>query len=213
MIASFTFNRQPLPQHAYQHFTPSTYLLETEEVLPGGFMPVFIEEEGRVRVQYARWGMPAQEVFAGSDRLVAPAQNIFQRPAFGESIRTRRCLIPVDGVQLRELITVNSPEYEMHHQHGELFCLAGIYAWRSGSWGEEALGIALVTTNSPLNLRGYSHAMPLILAPKAAQQWISEETSLNAIGELLHPAPLNNIRVRSIATAESAPSLVREQAA
>lgn len=213
MIASFTFNRQPLSQHAYQGFVPSTHLLEEEEVRPGSFMPVFLEEDGRVRVQYGRWGMPAQGVFAGSDRLVAPARNIFKRPAFGESIRMRRCLVPVDSVQLREMITVNSPEHEAYHQNGELFCLAGIYAYREGAWGEEALGIALVTAPSPLHLRDYSNTMPLVLSPQAAKSWLSSGTSLNVISNLLNPAPAQMLKVRSIGTGEAQPSVMHEQAA
>ena len=213
MIASFTFNRQASSQHAYQSFTPSTWLLESEEIQPGGFMPVFMEEEGRVRVQYGRWGMPAQGVLAGSDRLVAPAQNIFKRPSFGEAIRLRRCLVPVDSIQLREMITVNSPEHELYHQNGELFCLAGIYAWREGAWGEEALGIALVTAPSPLHWRDYSNTMPLVLSPQAAQSWISSGTSLNVIANLLHPAPANMLCVRSIDKGDAEPAILHEQAA
>ncbi|MEZ4686667.1 MAG: SOS response-associated peptidase family protein [Bacteroidia bacterium] len=213
MIASFTFNRQASSLHAYQSFTPSTWLLESEEVKPGGFMPVFIEEDGRVRVQYGRWGMPAQGVFAGSDRLVAPARNIFQRPSFGEAVRLRRCLVPVDSIQLREMITVNSPEHELHHQDDELFCLAGIYAWRDGSWGEEALGIALVTAPSPLHWRDYSSTMPLVLSPQAAKSWVNPETSLNVIANLLQPAPASMLRVRSISSGESRPAILHEQAA
>ena len=213
MIASITFNRNPQSQHAYQQFVPSTYFLEEEHVAPGSFMPVFICEDDQVRVKYGRWGMPAQEVAAGEDRLTASAQNIFQRPGFGEAIRLRRCLIPVDSFRVNEMITMNSPEHEFAHNDGELFCLAGIYAYREGAYGEEALGIAVVTTSSPLSWRGYSHTMPLMLAPEAAQSWIDPNANLNHIADLFHPAPAGMLQVRTVNPDEAMPAILHEQAA
>lgn len=189
MIASIHINQFASTQQPYAAFPP-VRLLERECVKPGEFLPSYMWEEGRVRIQYARWGMRPDGVAHQGERYEAPAHNLFQRPAYSASARLRRCLIPIDAFDIEDGILVDADYQTFHHQDKHALCIAGIYAERSGCWGEDATGIAMVTTHSPLNWSKRTDRLPLILSPKRAEAWINPETSLDTIAKLLAPQPI-----------------------
>jgi putative SOS response-associated peptidase YedK len=162
-------------------------------------LPV-ITNEKKDEIQMLNWGLIPQWMKSASDvvkiqnqTLNARSETIFDKSAFKESIRNRRCLIIVDGF------------YEHHHKNKKTFphhivrkdrdpmTLAGVWdIWRGN--GMERTTVSIVTTqanklmqrihNNPKTIDG--PRMPLILSQEKEKEWLTLEDE-NQLKELMIP--------------------------
>lgn len=162
-------------------------------------LPV-ITNEKKDEVQMLNWGLIPHWTKSVSDvvkiqnqTLNARSETIFDKPAFNESIRKRRCLILVDGF------------YEHHHKNKKTFphhivrkdrdpmSLAGVWdSWRGN--GMERTTVSIVTTranklmqrihNNPKTSDG--PRMPLILSQEKEKEWLTVDDE-NQLKELMVP--------------------------
>lgn len=112
-----------------------------------------------------KWGFHADR----SSRLLINArmETAFEKPAFREGMRYRRCLIPARGYYEWAKEQAGKQKYALEAAMEELTYLAGLYR-------HEAEGPALVILTRPA-LPGIGHIhprMPLILREKDADAWI-----------------------------------------
>jgi putative SOS response-associated peptidase YedK len=161
-------------------------------------LPVITNEKDEV--QMLNWGLiprwtksAADVVKIQNQTLNARSETVFEKPAFKESVRERRCLIIVDGF------------YEHHHKNKKTFphhivrkdrepmTLAGIWdTWRGN--GLERTTVSIVTTkanqlmqsihNNPKTSDG--PRMPLILSAEKEKGWLQLDDE-KSIQELMSP--------------------------
>jgi putative SOS response-associated peptidase YedK len=163
------------------------------------------QDQGDRELGRLRWGLvPGRwaEKRSGPPLINARAEGIDRQPAFAESFRERRCLIPADGFyewltdeRGKRPIWISRPD-------GELFALAGVWAELPARGSDEVLHSCAIVTCEPNQLiRPIHDRMPVVLAPEAEAAWLEPNDDLEALRELLLPAPEDSLVVREVSDA------------
>lgn len=118
------------------------------------------------------------------------AKGIITKPAFMNSIRSKRCLVLADGF-------IEGPEGEglsrpfiIYLKERKPFAMAGIWSeWTDKETGEIVKSFAIITTTANELLQEIRHhRSPVILNTNDYQKWL-RETNLASITSLLYPYP------------------------
>ncbi len=146
-----------------------------------------------------RWA----EKSSGRPLINARAESLASQPAFAESFRERRCLIPADGFyEWREDERGKTPCW-ITLRDGGLFAFAGIWAAipakASGDAGEMLHSCAIVTGPPNDLIRPIHDRMPVILHPEAESGWLDPELDEASLLELAGPLDSELLEVREVA--------------
>ncbi len=123
-------------------------------------------QEGKRDLGKLRWGlMPGRWAEKPGRPLInARAETVSTQPAYRESFKLRRCLLPADGFyEWKKLPTGKQPMW-MARPERELFSFAGIWAKLERSDGEIVHSCALITTEPNEMMRPIHDRMPVVLA-------------------------------------------------
>jgi putative SOS response-associated peptidase YedK len=131
---------------------------------------------GRRELVDARWGLVphwAKEAAIGNRLINARAETLAEKPAFRDSFRRRRCLIPADGFYEWQTLGKSKQPWLLRLAGGAPFAFAGLWSrWREPASGEELDTCAIVTT-TPNELAATVHdRMPVILPPDVFAAWL-----------------------------------------
>lgn len=139
-----------------------------------------------------RWGLvPSwtrpKEVRVGGI-INAKAETVATKPAFRESFRQRRCLVPADAFYEWEQGRKKRP-WAFQMKDGRPFAFAGLWdRWESAGLQLETVAILTTTTNEVL--RPVHDRMPVILPPKDYSAWLDQDLQDTAtLQQLLRPYP------------------------
>ena len=124
-----------------------------------------------------------------SRRMSKKGQLIWESPLWGDAIRRRRCLIPVNAFYEWDQ---NQPKGRRNRYrietHEAAFTLGGIYEVSQD--GEMFLSVC--TTDPNEKMAGIHHRMPVIIAPDEAEQWLFGKEAKD-IDELMQAKPVEYI--------------------
>jgi putative SOS response-associated peptidase YedK len=159
------------------------------------------EQGGRVPGRL-RWGlMPGRwaERSSGPPLINARAETLQRQPAFAESFRERRCLIPADGFyewhddgRGKTPVWVSRPD-------GDLFAFAGVWAALPARDGSGDLHSCAIVTCEPNDLiRPIHDRMPVVLSTTDEAQWLEPDLPQGDLLSLLAPAPEELLVVREV---------------
>jgi putative SOS response-associated peptidase YedK len=137
--------------------------------------------------------------------LNARGETIFDKPAFRNSIRSRRCLVPADGF------------FEWRHEKGRAypyyirlknhlpFALAGIWDnWTNKETGEIMGTFSVITTRAnPLleKIHNTKKRMPVILPVEREKLWLQSAMDREAIQSLLQPYDMHQMEAYPVSGA------------
>lgn len=139
-----------------------------------------------------RWGLvPGRwaEKKGGRPLINARAESLATQPAFAESFRTRRCLIPADGFYEWLSDERGKRPVWLSRPDCELFAFAGLWAELSRGDGEALHSCAIVTCAPNATLRPIHDRMPVVLEPESESEWLDPERPPEELARLLVPAP------------------------
>jgi len=136
-----------------------------------------------------KWGLiPAWAKDAsGAARMInARSETASSKPAFRDSLKSRRCLIPADGFYEWVRTGKSKQPYCFEVNDGDLFAFAGLWdRWKdpSGNW----IKTCSILTTTPNAVTSTVHdRMPVILDPDAYDLWLDPGMqNVAAISELL----------------------------
>jgi putative SOS response-associated peptidase YedK len=175
-------------------------------------------EPGRLR-----WGLvPGRwaERRSGPPLINARAETLQEQPAFAESFRERRCLIPADGFyEWRKNEGGKTPTW-LSRPDGELFAFAGVWAAlpsRENS-GESLHSCAIVTCAPNGLIKPIHDRMPVVLQPDLEARWLDPELDEEELLALLAPAPEDALVARDVGdfvndVRDDGPHLIERRAA
>jgi putative SOS response-associated peptidase YedK len=142
-----------------------------------------------------RWGLvPGKwaEKKGARPLINARAETIATQPAFAESFRERRCLIPADGFyewltdeQGKRPIWFSRPDED-------LFAFAGVWAKLRTSEDSVVHSCAIVTCDANEMMRPIHDRMPVILEPDLEAAWLADDASEDDLAGLLR-APSDDL--------------------
>jgi putative SOS response-associated peptidase YedK len=150
-------------------------------------------ESGERQAGRLRWGLiPGRwaERRSGPPLINARAETLSSQPAFAESFRERRCLIPADGFyEWRHDERGNTPVW-VSRPDRDTFAFAGIWARLPTADGPDAVHSCAIVTCDPNRLiRPIHDRMPVILSPGQETAWLDPALEERELLSLLVPAP------------------------
>ena len=129
----------------------------------------------------------------------ARAESVATQPAFAESFRERRCLMPADGFY--EWLTDERGKRPVWFSRpdGDLFAFAGIWAELERRGSDDVLhSCALITCPPNELMRPVHDRMPVVLDPAAESAWLDPELAPEEAISLLVPAPEGALVAREV---------------
>ncbi len=150
-----------------------------------------------------RWGLlPGKWATERGQRplINARAETLLKQPAFAESFRERRCLIPADGFYEWRRDEQGKVPLWFHRPDDELFAFAGLWAeYRPRGEDQAAVHSCTIVTCAPNELIAPIHnRMPVILAPTLEATWLDPGAKPEDLFELLAPAPAGELEAREV---------------
>jgi putative SOS response-associated peptidase YedK len=139
-------------------------------ILPGG------------RLQFMVWGF--KPAWAGPDAfkplINARVETLAERPAFRNSLRTQRCIIPASGYyEWQKIQDIKQPFY-IHAPDNHLLAFAGIWSYQNEG-AASVHTVAIVTTVALPSLYQIHDRMPLILTGEQRAVWLNGKKNVSEV--------------------------------
>lgn len=171
-------------------------------VPPTETIRVVVEREDERRLIAATWGFRPfwaddETKRAAQTWINARAETAWDSPAFGRSLRGRRCIVPADAFYEWDRNAKPRQPYAIGPAvDGEMLALAGIW---SPIHGERPSAAIMTTTPNEL-LVSVHDRMPVILDRDALEVWLDPHADLGHVQSLLRPAPVASLRMWPVST-------------
>lgn len=160
-------------------------------------LPVLSMEGGR-SIQLFNWGLIpfwvkdwAAAAKLRNQTLNARSEDVFEKASFRDSIKSRRCIIPVTGFYEWKHVAKEKIPYYIHPKEQPLFYLAGIYStWREPVTKVEMTTYSVLTgaaNELMTDIHNSAKRMPLMISAKDVDAWISPGLPKAGIIELMQP--------------------------
>jgi putative SOS response-associated peptidase YedK len=120
------------------------------------------------------WGMvPAwmQKSNITKPLINARSETVFEKPAFKSSIKSRRCVVPIEGFYEWQKTTNGKQPWYMYHEDNSALALAGIYQISPDGVSQ----FCLLTTHANKMMKDVHHRMPVILTPEQINDYLSTD--------------------------------------
>lgn len=173
-------------------------------------VPVITTAESRIEAY--SWGLipywvksPAEAVTISNSTINARVESMFEKPAFREPARNKRCLVIVDGFFEHHHKSNKTFPHYIRLKNDEPMLLAGLWdEWTDKNSAITRHTYAIVTTKAnPLMARIHNNPkleagprMPLILPKELAKSWlmpINEKIDQELIESIIHPNDENEL--------------------
>jgi putative SOS response-associated peptidase YedK len=139
-----------------------------------------------------RWGLIpfwAKDQSIGSRMINAVCETAADKPAFKESMRRRRCLIPADGFyEWKKIGPKKKQAYNIGMADDGLFTFAGLWDRWNGPNNTVIEASTILTTDANALLKDIHDRMPVIIQPGDYDLWLDPGVTDPAqVADLLKP--------------------------
>jgi putative SOS response-associated peptidase YedK len=184
------------------NYTPRFNCAPTQNI------PVISNREPDVLSLY-RWGLIpvwAKDKKIGNSLINARAETITEKPAFKNSFRRKRCLVPADGFyEWRRTAAKQKTPYRIVMKDEGLFAMAGIWDSWKDEGGEIIHSFSIITTTPNELMRDIHDRMPVILELKDEKTWL-QENDQDVLIRLLRPFPHELMKAYPVSTLVNSPA-------
>ena len=183
-------------------------------VAPSQTMPVVRLVEGKPTVTPARWGLIpywAKDSKIGYSTFNAMAETVAEKPAFREAYKKRRCLVPASGYYEWAKRPHGKQPYYFTSRDGSLLTFAGLWEKWKPKDGEPIVSYTIIVCAPNPLAAGVHDRMPVIIAEKDREHWLSEHRGPHHLrnrqnpARLLKPCPDELLHVFPVSTAVNTP--------
>jgi putative SOS response-associated peptidase YedK len=191
MCGRYLITSPPEAVRAFAAYADQPNFPPRHNIAPTQPVPIVRMEHGRRRFALVRWGLvPSWAKEIGASPLInARADSLFDKPSFRRAARRRRCLFPADGFYEWRRDGRSRKPFLVRRRDRGLFAVAGIWEHWVGADGSELESAAIVTTDANATLAPIHHRMPVILATRDFDAWLTTtETEAPGLARLLVPA-------------------------
>jgi putative SOS response-associated peptidase YedK len=159
------------------------------------YFPI-ISNEKPDKIQLFQWGLipfwVKDEKTANKLRFQtfnAKSETIFEKPSFRTSIKSKRCLVLVNGFFEWQEVKGKKYPYHIKLKSEAVFALAGIWdTWENKQTGEKKNTFSIITTAAnPLleKVHNTKKRMPVILHTTDEMKWLNAELDADEIKALM----------------------------
>ncbi|MBM7582829.1 putative SOS response-associated peptidase YedK [Caldicoprobacter guelmensis] len=154
----------------------------------GDFYPaqsalVVLEPKNRV-ITLARWGFD----YSSKKKVVvnARAETILDRPMFKDAARYARCIVPANlFYEWKDEEIGKKVRYKIGLQDGNIMSLGGLYKLSFDKGLGPQLDFVIITTDAEEGVREVHPRMPLIIKEEWVDMWLSKDTPVELVEEIL----------------------------
>ena len=163
---------------------------------------------GERRGEMLRWGLVpswAKNPGIGSRLINARAETVAEKPAFRQSLRSRRCLVLADGFYEWKHVTGKRVPMRIVLKTGEAFAFAGLWDdWRSPS-RDMIRSCTIITTTANTLLAPIHDRMPVILDRDSESAWLDPTAGLASLTRMLVPHRPEDMDAYPVSTVVNSP--------
>ncbi|MBK9150972.1 MAG: SOS response-associated peptidase [Saprospiraceae bacterium] len=191
--------------------------LPNYNVAPTQYHPVITDEDPE-HLHLYKWGLIpfwSKDAKSGYKMINAKLETLEEKPTFRNLVKTRRCLVPMDGFYEWMHKEGHKIPYRICTKDREIFAAAGLWEiWKDTS-GNEIRTFTIITCPANDAIQPLHDRMPAILSRDHEKLWISRDISGHEALQLLIPYPsdlmhiyrvsekVNNVRINE-------PELIQE---
>jgi putative SOS response-associated peptidase YedK len=171
-----------------------SYLAPTYNAAPQSMQPVVRlgEDSGQRELAVLRWGLvPAwsKDVKIAFSTINAKAETVATSPAFRESMKRRRCLIPAEWFYEWQKVDAKTKQaYAIGMKDESVFAFAGLWdRWKNRQTGETLETFTVITTDPNELMESLHNRMPVIIDAKDYGRWLDPGDPARLPVDLLRP--------------------------
>lgn len=143
-----------------------------------------------------RWGLIpawAEDVSIGGKMINARAETVAEKPSYKFAFKTRRALVPMNGMFEWKDVSGKKQPYLFHRQDGAPFAVAALWESWAGPKGaplpQPLETVTLLTVAANALVAPVHDRMAAIIEPADYALWLSADTAPEALAPLLQPLP------------------------
>lgn len=152
-----------------------------------------------------RWGLVphwAADSDMGARLINARSESVFEKPAFRESVRSGRCLVPVQAFYEWQALGKRKQPFAALAAKSAVLVMAGICSsWVDGSTGKVLDTFAVLTCAPNNSMKQVHERMPVVLPPAVWREWMDPFAEVEQLQTMLVPCPDDFIHIRPISSA------------
>ncbi|MFA5006843.1 MAG: SOS response-associated peptidase [Candidatus Izemoplasmatales bacterium] len=160
-------------------------------VAPGQPVAAVVGDGERYRLGTLRWGFVpwfAKDEKSAYAMINARAETILERPAYAQSMKTKRCVVLADGYYEWKKEGTSKIPYRIFLKDVALFAMAGLYSTWTRADGTKLHTCAIVTTAANELTRPVHERMPAILTREQEKIWLDRGNErVEELAKLLIP--------------------------
>lgn len=165
-----------------------------DQIPPGTGIAIMTDARDR-KLDFYYWGLIpswAKDVTIGRKTFNARSETILERPAFRNSFKRRRALIPATSYyEWRTRNGVKEP-FRFSVADEKIFTFAGIWDYWMDANGNEVYSASILTTTPNAAVSPYHTRMPVIISRKDRERWMTTDDLETAMSYL---KPISSDRV------------------
>lgn len=167
-------------------------------VCPTHIMPVLVDGPDGRQLKPMRWGLLpfwAKDKKDGAKMINARAETVADKPAYRESFKNRRCIVPASG-----FYEWKRPEMQPYWftPNDDFFSFCGLWSsWKSPEG--ETIDTFTILTTSANDVVGKIHdRMPVAIGDNAIGPWMSSATAVEDLQTFLGPYPASQMKATPV---------------
>ncbi|MBI3260256.1 MAG: SOS response-associated peptidase [Ignavibacteriae bacterium] len=167
---------------------------------PSQLLPVIIIERGERVMKMMRWGLIppwAESVAIGNKMINARSETLAEKPSFRNALKSRRCLIPVDGYYEWLVTEKGKQPLLISLKSKETFAFAGLWEIWKSPVGDVIYSFTAITTEPNEFIARIHHRMGAILTANQ-DDWLSDKLILKQHLDILKPYPSEEMTARPV---------------
>lgn len=180
-----------------QNYSPRYNLAPGQEVL--------VVPSGSDALVFRNWGLVpswAEDRKIGYKMINSRSETVFDKPAFRESVRSARCLVPAQAFYEWKITGSGKQPFAIGPVNGEVFAMAGIMAhWEDQATGEVVDSFSILTCAPNTLMDSIHDRMPVILPATRWHSWLDPScTDVSLLESMLVPYPSKAMQLWPVST-------------
>lgn len=208
MCGRFAITATPSMIASHFELTESFELPPNYNITPSQQIPVVRINEGERGLSFMRWGLIphwAKDEKIGYRMINARSETVFEKPAFRNAAKSRRCLIPASGFFEWQKAEGQKQPYYVKLRDRDLFAFAGLWESWQKSENERVESCSILTTGANELMLPIHDRMPVILAPTDYDLWMQPDFDVKRLSALLRPPPSQEMAAYPVSQAVNNP--------
>ncbi|MCI4670633.1 MAG: SOS response-associated peptidase [Bacteroidia bacterium] len=217
MCGRYTFTQVPDSDQLVLPMESEVLLRPRYNIAPSQWAPI-IPDFDAGHIHFFRWGLIprwAKDMKIGYKMINARSETVHEKASFKTSFKRMRCLVLADGFYEWKKIGKEKQPYRITLSKGEVFYMAGLYAFWDHPDGSLIQSFTVITTGPNKLMEGIHNRMPVIFDKENAGAWLDHKLDESDLKALMKPYQADKMKAYPVSNsvgkvANDHPGLIEE---